>query len=442
MNHESADTKYFFNRVTEFWLKEYKLDGFRFDLSKGFTQTQTCDGNGDNCNVNNWSNYDASRVAIWKRYYDSLQVYGPGSYVILEHFAANNEEAELSDYGMMLWGNLNYNFNEATMGYTSTSNFEGALHTARGWSKPHLIAYMESHDEERLMYKNINFGNSAGSYSTKNLNTGLRRNEMAAAYLFMMPGPKLIWQFGELGYDYSINTCPNGTVNNSCRTDNKPIKWDYKQVTERKRLYEVYAALLKLRQHPLFKDAFTGNRVDRSLSGGFKWLKVTTDTSNILVVGNFDVNNTTGTVTFQNSGTWYDYLTGETVTATGSAQSIFLQAGEYHVYVNRNVTNVITTPVTDIIYAAGKIRLSTYPNPVINTNAVIEYEIPENGAVSLSISNLAGQQVGAVQYGFKLKGVYKENLSTLPKNKLASGIYLLHLRFANKTLTQKLVITN
>lgn len=442
MNHESADTKYFFNRVTEFWLKEYKLDGFRFDLSKGFTQTQTCDGNGDNCNVTNWSNYDASRVAIWKRYYDSLQVYGPGSYVILEHFAANNEEAELSDYGMMLWGNLNYNFNEATMGYTSTSNFEGALHTARGWSKPHLIAYMESHDEERLMYKNINFGNSAGSYSTKNLNTGLRRNEMAAAYLFMMPGPKLIWQFGELGYDYSINTCPNGTVNNSCRTDNKPIKWDYKQVTERKRLYEVYAALLKLRQHPLFKDAFTGNRVDRSLSGGFKWLKVTTDTSNILVVGNFDVNNTTGTVTFQNSGTWYDYLTGETVTATGSAQSIFLQAGEYHVYVNRNVTNVITTPVTDIIYAAGKIRLSTYPNPVINTNAVIEYEIPENGAVSLSISNLAGQQVGAVQYGFKLKGVYKENLSTLPKNKLASGIYLLHLRFANKTLTQKLVITN
>jgi hypothetical protein len=56
---------------------------------------------------------------------------------------------------MMFWGNLNYNFNEATMGFLGNSNFEGALHTTRGWTQPHLIAYMESHDEERLMYKNI-----------------------------------------------------------------------------------------------------------------------------------------------------------------------------------------------------------------------------------------------------------------------------------------------
>ena len=27
----------------------------------------------------------------------------------------------------------------------------------------------------------------------------------AAAFFFTVPGPKLMWQFGELGYDYSIN---------------------------------------------------------------------------------------------------------------------------------------------------------------------------------------------------------------------------------------------
>ena len=48
-----------------------------------------------------------------------------------------------------------------------------------------------------------------------------------AAFLLTIPGPKMIWQFGELGYDYSINTCTNGTVNNNCRLDEKPIRWDY-----------------------------------------------------------------------------------------------------------------------------------------------------------------------------------------------------------------------
>ena len=105
MNHSSADTKYYVSRITEHWLQQYKIDGFRFDLSKGFTQTQTCDVNGNNCNVGAWSNYDASRVAIWKDYYDTVQSKSNNAYVILEHFADNTEEKELADYGMMLWGN-------------------------------------------------------------------------------------------------------------------------------------------------------------------------------------------------------------------------------------------------------------------------------------------------------------------------------------------------
>ena len=118
-NHQSPATQYFFNRVVEHWLLEYKLDGFRFDLSKGFTQVNSCNtpGCSSNAEVANWSNYDASRVALWKKYYDDLQAKSPGSYVILEHFAANAEEIELSNYGMLFWGNHNYQFNQASMGW-------------------------------------------------------------------------------------------------------------------------------------------------------------------------------------------------------------------------------------------------------------------------------------------------------------------------------------
>jgi 1,4-alpha-glucan branching enzyme len=337
MNHESLATRYFVSRVVEHWLVNYKIDGFRFDLSKGFTQTQTCDATGGNCNVGNWGNYDASRVAIWKRYYDTLQLKAAGSYAILEHFAANNEEIELSNYGMMLWGNLNNNYNQATMGFPTDWNFESGIWNVRGWANPHLVTYMESHDEERLMYKNLTFGNSSGTYNTRTLATALKRMEMAGAFFFTIPGPKMIWQFEELGYDYSINFCQNGSINTACRTDAKPIRWDYFQQADRKKLHDVYAALIKLRQSTFYNPLFAASVFNRDLSGPFKWLKVDNATSRLVVIGNFDVVQQTGSVTFPTAGTYYDYLSGTTFNSTGASQSFTLQPGEYHVYTSQFV---------------------------------------------------------------------------------------------------------
>lgn len=443
MNHESAATQALVGRVVEHWLQEYKLDGFRFDLSKGFTQKATCDANGNNCDEGAMAAYDASRVAIWKRYYDSVQLKSNGAYVILEHFAADNEEIELSNYGMMLWGNLNYNFNEATMGWVTgpNSNFERGISSVRNWTNPYLVTYMESHDEERLMYKNINFGNASGSYSTKDVATGLKRNEMAAAFMLMIPGPKMIWQFGELGYDYSINYCKDdGTIKDQCRTGEKPIKWDYLQNANRKSLHDVYAALLKLRVHPLYKDGFMSNRVERSLSSNVKWLKVTTDTSNLIVIGNFDVTAVTSTITFQNSGTWYDYLTNQTLPVTGGSASLTLQPGEYHVYLNRNITGV-STPVNDINNLQKKAQLNVYPNPA-NKNTVIKYELPENAPISISLLDLYGQQVARLYNGYKLKGTYTISLDSgiFTHSKLLKGTYLVQLQWGNNRSVQKLLI--
>ncbi len=342
MNHESLATRYFVSRVVDHWLNTYKIDGFRFDLSKGFTQTQTCDANGANCNVGAWGNYDQSRIDIWKRYYDTLQVKSPSSYCILEHFADNSEEKVLSDYGMMLWGNANYNYNEASMGYSANWDFSSGLAGQRGWSNPYLVTYMESHDEERLMFKNLAYGNASGSYDIKNLATALKRQELDAAFFLTQPGPKMIWQFGELGYEYSINYCQDGSNNGNCRTDAKPIRWDYLQQADRKSLFNVYSALLKLRANPLYKDAFVSNTTSQSLGGAFKWLQLNSTPAKIVVIGNFDVVSQTGSVTFPTAGTWYDYLQGNTITTTGSAQSFTLQPGEYHVFLNSSIALPVT----------------------------------------------------------------------------------------------------
>ena len=85
---------------------------------------------------------------------------------------------------------MNYNFNEVTMGWGAEAGDNGlkgdvswASYKARSWSKPNLVAYMESHDEERIMFKNNSYGKSYGDYNVKNLATGLKRTEAAAVIL-------------------------------------------------------------------------------------------------------------------------------------------------------------------------------------------------------------------------------------------------------------------
>jgi hypothetical protein len=432
-NHQAAATKYLVDRVVEHWLTEYKIDGFRWDLSKGFVQNTG----------GNWDNYNAERIATWKRIYDKMQQVASGSYCILEHLGGNDEEKELAAYGMMPWGKATDNYNQATMGFPTGPNadwnFQWAIHTARGFGQPHLLSYMESHDEERLMYKNITFGNVSGSYNITNLFTALRRNEEAAAFFLTIPGPKLMWQFGELGYEISINQCVNGTINSNCRTDPKPIKWDYFTNVYRKRLYDIYASLNNLRK--LKPNAFVSNSIGYNLAGAFKWLQVTDPSLNITVIGNFDVVPVTGSVTFQAAGTWYDYLLGGTFTATGGVQSFTLQPGEYHVYINQNINGAVLTSIRDAGDPVRNMRVSVYPNPV-KQNALVEYELPENGNVHISVLNQQGQQVGTVFRGYQVKGVWQKGLNTAAFRpaKLAAGMYLLQIEVNNKRRVEKLLI--
>ena len=134
------------------------------------------------------------------------------------------------------------------MGFASSANITRMGHTSRGFNGKRLVGYAESHDEERLMYENLNYGLSNTNYNTKDLATALDRMELNAAFFFTIPGPKMFWQFDELGYHYSINYCPDGTIDPGCRTSNKPIRWDYFEDPDRYRLYRAFGAVFKLKR--------------------------------------------------------------------------------------------------------------------------------------------------------------------------------------------------
>jgi 1,4-alpha-glucan branching enzyme len=437
MNHESVDTKYYFGRVVEHWLQQYKIDGFRFDLSKGFTQTQTCDNSGNNCNVGSWGNADASRIAIWKAYYDTLQNKSSGSYVILEHFADNTEEKQLSDYGMLLWGKMTDNYTQAAQGNIGNSDLSYGIYTSRaGWTKPHLVTYMESHDEERIVYNALNYGNAVTGYNIRDTATALKRMELDAAFLFTIPGPKMLWQFGELGYNYSINTCENLTIDNGCRLSPKPIRWDFLNDARRKSVYNTYSKLINLRFHPWYKDAFITGTIDKSLNGAAKWIKVSSgDTSHLVVVGNFDVSTQSVLITFPTTGTWYDYLENTTYTTTGTPQSIQLLPGEFHVFVNRNVNNLSVTPVSNVPWNGNELQAKLYPNPA-TYNFTVEVNLPQSSNVQLDVYATSGQYLTTLHNGFLVKGTHQLSLN---RKTVANGVY--YFRLTTKSSTKTIQVT-
>lgn len=324
-NHESAHTQAFVDSVCAYWMKEYKIDGFRFDFTKGFTNTS---GDG-------WA-YDPARIKILKRIANEIHKRNPDAIIILEHLTDNSEEKELADAGMYLWGNINYNFNQMTMGWEN-NNINWSSYKERGWTKPNLIAYMESHDEERIMFKNKQWGNNNGNYDAKDVNTALQRTEAAAVLLMSVPGPKMIWQFGELGYDFSINSDESGHWEQAFedgrhRTGKKPVKWDYLKDEHRKSLYNVYSKMIKLRnENPVFsttdyiiKEDYLSKQILLKSNNGY-----------ICTVANLGLSPATININFEKTGTWEDYFSGVSLNVTSATQPVELQPGQYYVYVSK-----------------------------------------------------------------------------------------------------------
>ncbi len=405
-NHESAATQDFTHRVIDFWLKNYKIDGFRWDLAGGFTQKQSCDATGNSCNESNWEAYDASRINIWERYYNDMQTASTNSYCILEIFVANSEETVETNYGMLVWGNENYNYNQATMGYkndggnTDSWDLNGGIYTTRGFTQPNLVAYQESHDEERLMYKNEQYGASSGSYNVKNIPTGLARNGMAAAFWAMQPGPKMLWEFGELGYDLSINRCTNGTINDSCRLTPKPPHWEYYSDPNRRALYDVYSNLIHLKTYPGYTSTFINGNITYNLSDTVKWQNIVGSNLSVMVFGNFGVNAKTATVTFPSTGKWYNYLGNGTITISSTGYSVTLQPGEYYVYTNKDVKSQVLA-VNWLSFTAQKTGahsvLLNWSTESEANNDHYEIERSADGISFIKMGSVNALQTGGVQ---------------------------------------------
>ena len=412
-DHTQQATKDYIDRVNSFWLEEYKVDGFRFDYTKGF--------------INNGNGFSTDRINILKRMADSIWSVKPNAYVILEHWCDNAEEKQLAEYGMMLWGNLTHSYNDATMGYTSTSNISNGIYTSRTWTVPHLVTYMESHDEERLMYKNITFGSSANpNHNTKDEYIALGRMQTAAVIFFSQPGPRMIWQFGEVGYDISIDY--------PCRVCNKPILWNYFAEARRKQLYDVYAAMMHLRNT---YSTFTSLNFNYMLSGAVKRMKLNDPSMNAVVLTNFSVNNQDATPSFHHTGTWYEYFTGDSILVSDVNAVLNMTPGEYRVYtdVRLEQPEITDAPVSLDELVIEEESLILYPNPS-KEEVSVSFKSNSTSAVQIVVIDTQGKTI----LEKKLPVLFGENTEKLNLNGISAGTYSVLLIQGNNIQTAQLSI--
>ncbi|SDB97499.1 alpha-amylase family glycosyl hydrolase [Williamwhitmania taraxaci] len=418
-NHESIETQALVDSISRFWMSEYKVDGFRFDFTKGFSNTP-------HTSSDPWGGqYDAARITILERMANKIWEYKSDAYVIAEHLSDNAEETVLANHGLMLWGNLNGSYLDAGMGFIPNSNFSGISYKSRGWNNPNLIGYMESHDEERSMYKNLTSGNSDGAYSVKNLKTALNRSKLTSLFLIPVPGPKMIWQFGEVGYDFSIDL--NG------RTGEKPIRWDYMNNADRSLLFSHYATLNKLKRE---YAPFSGTDFTTSFSGVIKTMRLTSGAETAVIIGNFDVKSMVTTVSFPTTGKWYEFFSQDSVTITSTDLNLTLGAGAYRMFTNTRLIQKDTYTSTPIIQADNSgVWLNVYPNPSNGSsiNILAGSKVPTEAEVS--VYSLSGQKLATLFTGT----IIDQELIQV-QNNYRAGIYIISVKTKTTTLSQKLVI--
>lgn len=418
LNHEGQPVKDYIDRVNHYWLDEFHIDGFRFDYTKGF--------------VNSAANYSNTRIDILKRMVDTIWSVHPDAYVILEHWADNAEEKILANYGMLLWGNLTYDYHNAMKG--NASNFINGLYTYRGWDNPHLVTYIESHDEERGMYENLTYGLQTNpEHNVRDLFVGLKRSEAAAVMMLTTPGPKMIWQFGELGYDYSINTCTDGvTINNACRTYNKPIRWDYYLQNSRRRLFDVYKATMDLRAN---EPTFQSLDFSAGLASPVKQLYLNDPDMDAVVVGNFSLASASPLIAFQQTGWWYDYFSGDSLEVTTTPTNIAIEPGGYRIWTTKRLATPNVLQTASVEESLAQIPVSVYPVPT-SDQLTIEFYNTSASQLTYSIVDLSGRTLLNESIVVLPETIVNQQVSL---SNLAVGSYVMQLQIGDRFYTSTVV---
>ena len=401
-----------FCKMLQYWIKEYNIDGYRFDLAKGLGTNESYANDYDG------GKYNESRIAIMKKYTDAVWKAKKDAYAIYEYFVDGAEEKVMADYGGLSWRAFTDNFAQAVKGTASGSSFEGM--NTYGY-----VTYIESHDEQRVSYT----ASKEAAATVKAKKYRMPRLASAAAFMIMSPGSKMIWQFGELGNETNTKKADGGN-----NTDPKPTSWADLENEYCKGVHDSYKELLNIRKSnpDLFDPAnrFNTNYFSWSVkdsnwdNGRFITLRNAAKTKELIVAMNPKTNSKgTFSYKFDNpNGTYYinSKTAGSNPTFDAKAGTITIEKNSYVVI--SNMASAVSG-VEDVEDGLAETKISIYPNP-----ATDYVNVEGEGVKGIEVYSLSGALVATEYAG-----------TTVDVSGLAKGAYLVKVATADGVKVEKLV---
>ena len=431
LNWSDVDMRSEMINVYKYWVQQFGLDGFRFDVYWGPHRRYGEQFMGD-----------PVRAALKHIKPDILLLgeddgTGSGTETI---YADQNGGLDASyDFKLYFSGIENF--------YTSTSvdNLNSQIYNNAYYPGPDALylRFMESQDEDRIAYL----------YRTGDSTTSFMRTMPMATTIFTVPGLPMIWNGQEVGWGYGISGSKEDR-------DRSTIGWNF---YGRNLLTPHYQRLAWIRgTFPAFDtQAFvrlsTGNALVYSFTRPY-------NDGNGVALMNFSGSPASATIALSGTGTpnvyfpggiqngktyylndVYNDTSGAITFSNGVANfSTTLPAYGSAVYVLSDTVIRLTVPsVTSVKIQPGANSLpkefalsQNYPNP-FNPSTYIEFEVPNQQFVSIKIYDVLGRVVATLVNERKEAGSYNVQWKASGSS---SGVYFCMMRAGTFVRTNKMLL--
>jgi glycosidase len=432
------DAKKYMINVYEHWVREYDIDGFRFDVYWGPHRK-----------------YGEENMGIPVR--EALKRIKPDILLLGEDDGVGvGTEVIYADQG---GGNdASYDFKlyfDAVRGFNFSSSGVNTLHHLlnnagyRPGENSFFLRFMESQDEDRISYVYDSF----------------EKTMPVAAAIYTAPGMPMMFNGQEVGFGKDMGAPGEPDLNDRRRG---VIDWDFEG---KELLTPHYQKLAQIRaQFPAFSrrrldtngdgnvDSSDESEFDRVNTGNglvYSFLRPYTD-SNGLTVTNFT--NLKFTDEFNPATVYWvnDHYNGTSSQQAGSdlpSFSVILPPYGTAIYtISTEEEMVVLPPLPPIVSVKDElasvpenfILKQNYPNP-FNPSTIIEFAIPavEKGYASspnnvkLVVYDILGREVGILVNEYKAPGNYRVEFDA---SSLSSGVYFYSLQSGSFAQVKKMVL--
>jgi len=382
LNHNNVDVRNYFEKVAEYWVRKYGIDGYRCDVAWGVEQR----------------NHD-----FWKEWRRKVKNYKPE--VFLEAEASSSDSTFYNQrFDSANDWDLRNKLLGAISGTTTINDLNAEAMRPYKYGRP--FRFVENHDEVRM----------TAAFDS-------RRNKLAHTILMTLNGVPLIYSGGEVG-----ELTNRDKVNWS---DLDSIRPYFKRIIEVRKKYLVNPVITRL---PNTQPAKVYSYASSS------------DTNVVITAANFKneilgVDLDLSSIPWDGVSTYYltDLMT-ETAYPISPAQH-----GAFQIMINEFEAKLFyfgKSPVVLGVHDNPNLTvreyklLQNYPNP-FNPTTTIKFQLPKQEHVTLKVFDILGGEVATLVDDVKSEGIHQVEFNAA---RYASGVYFYQLKAGSFIETKKYVL--